>query len=54
MDPKTSKIVAPPGCAEAYEKYLELDPNGPMSAEAKSILEQIGPKQSRSYSAGKK
>jgi tetratricopeptide (TPR) repeat protein len=54
VDPKTSKIVAPPGCAEAYEKYLELDPNGPMSAEAKAILEQIGTKQAKSYSAGKK
>jgi tetratricopeptide (TPR) repeat protein len=54
VDPKTSKITAPPGCAEAYEKYLELDPNGPMAAEAKAILEQIGTKQSKSFSAGKK
>lgn len=54
VDPKTSKIVAPPGCAEAYEKYLELDPNGPMSADAKAILEQIGTKQAKSYTAGKK
>ena len=54
VDPKTSKIVAPPGCAEAYEKYLELDPNGPMAADAKGVLEQIGTKQAKSYSAGKK
>lgn len=54
VDPKTSKIVAPPGCAEAYEKYLELDPNGPMSADAKAVLEQIGTKQAKSYTAGKK
>lgn len=54
VDPKTSKIVAPPGCAEAYEKYLELDPNGPMAGDAKGVLEQIGTKQQKSYSAGKK
>jgi tetratricopeptide (TPR) repeat protein len=51
VDPKTSKIVAPPGCEEAYEKYLELDPNGPMSADAKNILAQIGTKQAKSYKA---
>jgi tetratricopeptide (TPR) repeat protein len=53
VDSKTGKIVAPPGCEEAYEKYLELDPNGPMSADAKGVLEQIGTKQSKSYSAKK-
>ena len=51
VDPKTSKIVAPPGCEEAYEKYLELDPNGPMSADAKNILAQIGSKQAKTYKA---
>ncbi len=54
VDPKTSKIVAPPGCAEAYEKYLELDPSGPMAGDAKAVLEQIGTKQAKSYTAGKK
>jgi hypothetical protein len=51
VDPKTNKIVAPPGCEEAYEKYLQLDPNGPMAADAKNILAQIGSKQSKSYKA---
>jgi tetratricopeptide (TPR) repeat protein len=51
VDPKTSKIVAPPGCEEAYQKYLQLDPNGPMAADAKNILEQIGSKQAKSYKA---
>jgi len=51
VDPKTSRIVAPPGCEEAYQKYLELDPNGPMAADAKNILEQIGTKQAKSYKA---
>jgi Carboxypeptidase regulatory-like domain len=51
VDPKTNRIVAPPGCEEAYEKYLQLDPNGPMAADAKNILEQIGSKQAKSYKA---
>ncbi len=48
------KIVAPPGTAEAYNKYLELAPNGPMAPEAKSILAEIGEKINTKYSAGKK
>jgi len=44
VDPKTQKIIAPPGCAEAYQKYLELDPNGQFSADAKAILAEMGPK----------
>jgi tetratricopeptide (TPR) repeat protein len=54
VDPKTQKIVAPPGTADAYNKYLELAPNGPMAAEAKSILAEIGEKVNTKYSAGKK
>jgi tetratricopeptide (TPR) repeat protein len=50
VDPKTQRIVAPPGCEEAYEKYLELDPNGPMAADAKGILQQIGAKQQTKFS----
>jgi tetratricopeptide (TPR) repeat protein len=51
VDPKTQKIVAPPGTAEAYNKYLELAPNGPMAAEAKSILAEIGEKVNNKYNA---
>jgi tetratricopeptide (TPR) repeat protein len=53
VDPKTQKIVAPPGTAEAYHKYLELAPNGPMAAEATQILTEIGEKVNNKYSAGK-
>ncbi|MGC1420702.1 MAG: tetratricopeptide repeat protein [Terracidiphilus sp.] len=28
----------PPGCAEAYQKYLSLTPNGPYAAEAQAML----------------
>ncbi len=54
VDPKTNKIVLPPGCAEAYQKYLELAPDGPYSADAKSILDSAGQKINSSYKAGKK
>ncbi len=53
VDPKTQKIVAPPGTAEAYNKYLELAPNGPMAPEAKSILAEIGEKVNTKYNAKK-
>jgi tetratricopeptide (TPR) repeat protein len=51
VDPKTQKIVAPPGTAEAYNKYLELAPNGPMAPEAKNILAEIGEKVNNKYSS---
>ena len=54
VDPKTNKIVAPPGCAEAYQKYLELAPNGPFSADAKSVLAEMGTTVKSTYKAGKK
>ena len=54
VDSKTNKIVLPPGCAEAYQKYLELAPDGPYSADAKSILDSAGQKINSSYKAGKK
>ena len=42
MDPATQKMVLPPGCADAYKKYLQLDPNGPYSGDSKSILGAAG------------
>ncbi len=53
VDPKTQKIVAPAGTEEAYSKYLELDPTGPMSNDAKAVLQEIGSKQATKYSAKK-
>ena len=53
VDPKTQKIVAPPGTEEAYSKYLELDPNGPRANDAKAVLQEIGSKQATKYSAKK-
>ena len=42
LDSKTQKMILPPGCGEAYQRYLELDPNGPYSADAKGILTAAG------------
>jgi len=54
VDPKTNKIVAPPGCVEAYQTYLELAPDGPHAADVKGVLEGIGAQVKSSYKAPKK
>jgi tetratricopeptide (TPR) repeat protein len=55
VDEKTSKVVVPPGCVEAYQKYLELVPTGPRAEEVKGILTGIGEPIKSSYKApGKK
>jgi hypothetical protein len=54
MDPKTNKLVAPPGCMEAYQKYLQLAPDGPYAAEVKGILAGFDQKVNSSYKATKK
>jgi tetratricopeptide (TPR) repeat protein len=42
IDPKTQKMVLPAGCAEAYQRYLDLEPNGQFSADAKGVLTAAG------------
>ena len=54
VDPKTNKIVAPPGCVEAYQKYLELSPTGMHAEEVKGILQGIGATVQTTYKAPKK
>jgi len=39
---KDNKAVAPPGTAEAFQKYLALAPNGPYADVAKQMLASIG------------
>lgn len=41
VDSKTGKIEAPDGCAQAYQKYLDLAPNGQFAPDAKAILAQL-------------
>ncbi|UWZ82655.1 tetratricopeptide repeat protein [Occallatibacter riparius] len=38
----SGKMILPPGCADAYQKYLQLDPKGPYSSDAKAILAGAG------------
>src|SRR5579864_2456227 len=49
-----SKMVAPPGTAEAFNKYLELQPNGPFADPAKQMLAQKGAPIETSFGKGKK
>jgi len=53
VDPKTQKIVAPPDCVAAYQKYLEVAPTGPHAEEVKGILQGIGAEVKSSYKAAK-
>jgi tetratricopeptide (TPR) repeat protein len=53
-DPKTHKLVPPAGCIEAYQKYLDLAPTGPYSADVKSILAGFNQSIDTSYKADKK
>lgn len=55
VDPKTQKIVLPPECLDAYQKYLQLAPNGQFAGEVKGILAQAtGPGAPSSSSSKKK
>jgi tetratricopeptide (TPR) repeat protein len=46
------KMIAPEGTAEAFNKYLELQPTGPHAEDAKAILASMGAPVENSY--GKK
>jgi len=48
---KSGKITVPPGCVEAYQKYLDLDPNGAHAQEVQGLLEGIGVKVKSNYKA---
>jgi len=51
VDEKTGKVTVPPGCAEAYQKYLQLEPNGPHAEEVRGILQGIGVKVESKYNS---
>jgi tetratricopeptide (TPR) repeat protein len=53
MDDKTHKLVAPAGCLEAYQKYLQLAPDGTYSAEVKGILAGFSQTVDTTYKAPK-
>jgi tetratricopeptide (TPR) repeat protein len=51
---KGDKMVAPEGTAEAFQKYLELQPNGPLAQPAKDMLASIGASIETHFGAAKK
>lgn len=53
VDSATGKMVLPPGCAEAYQKYLELAPTGAYANDVKGILAQANQKIDTTYKAPK-
>ena len=48
------KMVAPPGTAEAFQKYLDLQPTGPHADEAKAMLASLGATVETSFGTNKK
>jgi tetratricopeptide (TPR) repeat protein len=54
FDNKTQKLTAPPGCVEAYNKFLELAPNDPKAPGVKEVLTSLGEKIDTKFKAGKK
>jgi tetratricopeptide (TPR) repeat protein len=54
FDSKTQKILAPPGCVDAYQHYLSLAPDGQHAPAVKEILASLGEKVDTHYSARKK
>jgi tetratricopeptide (TPR) repeat protein len=54
LDPKTGKVVAPPDCVVAYQKYLELAPTGVYADDVKGILQEFGETIKQTYKAPKK
>jgi len=48
------KTIAPPGTAEAFQKYLEISPTGPNADSAKALLASIGATVETSYGTKKK
>jgi len=46
---KSNKMVAPPGTAEAFNKYLELEPTGKHAEEVKGMLAYIGAEVQTTY-----
>lgn len=51
---KGDKMIAPPGTAEAFNKYLEMEPNGKFAEVAKQMLTAIGAPVETSFGKSKK
>lgn len=53
IDPATGKMILPPGCAEAYQKYLDLSPTGVFAADVKGILAEATQTHNTAFGADK-
>jgi len=53
VDPKTNKISPPEGTAAAFQKYLEIEPEGRHAEEAKGIIASLGETVQTSFKKGK-
>ena len=51
---KDGKVIAPEGTAEAFQKYLELEPTGTFAQPAKDMLTSIGAKVETGFGTKKK
>jgi tetratricopeptide (TPR) repeat protein len=54
IDPTTQKLTAPPGCVEAYQKFLQLAPNDPKVPQVQAVLSSLGQTIDTKYKAAKK
>jgi tetratricopeptide (TPR) repeat protein len=54
INPKTQKIVAPPGCLSAYKKYLELAPNGQFASDAKQVVAEMDQSQNSGHHSSRR
>ncbi len=54
VDNKSGKIIPPPGCVEAYSKYLDLAPTGKFAPDVKAIMAGFDEKVVSNYRAGRK
>ncbi|HEY0794511.1 MAG TPA: tetratricopeptide repeat protein [Acidisarcina sp.] len=53
IDEKSGKIIPPPGCIEAYQKYLDLAPTGPFAPDVKAVLAEVATTVKTTYKAKK-
>lgn len=49
-DSKTGKVTAVPGTIEAFQKYIDLKPDGPFAEQAKGMIQMLGGTVSTTFS----
>jgi tetratricopeptide (TPR) repeat protein len=54
FDQKTQKLTAPPGCVDAYNKFLSLAPDDPKAPGVREVLTSLGEKIDTKFKANGK